>query len=127
MVARITYTWLNPLGACEQETQIMRIISKKLVSYLMAVILTTSALSLPVAANAAYYDYMADSPEPTGGEMMADAFLMRPFMLVGTVLTTATFIVMLPFSALGGNVGESAEKLVKEPAAYTFTRPLGEL
>jgi hypothetical protein len=70
---------------------------------------------------------MAEDARPTGGEMMADAFLMRPFMLVSTVVTTVTFIVMLPFSALGGNVGESAQTLVAEPAAYTFTRPLGEL
>jgi hypothetical protein len=34
---------------------------------------------------------------------------------------------MSPFSAMGGNFGESFDKLVKEPAAYTFTRPLGEL
>ena len=105
----------------------MRIISKKLASYLMAVVLTMTSLGLPMTANAASYGFMAESEEPTGGEMMADAFLMRPFMLVSTVVTTATFIVMLPFSALGGNVGESAEKLVKEPAAYTFTRPLGDL
>ena len=105
----------------------MRTISKKLASYLMAVVLTMTSLSLPMSASATSYDYMSDSSEPTGGEMMADAFLMRPFMLVGTVLTTATFIIMLPFSALGGNVDESAQKLVKEPAAYTFTRPLGEL
>ena len=102
----------------------MRIISKKLASYLMAVILTMTSLGLPMAANAASYDYMAESTEPTGGEMMAE-ILMRPFMLVGTVLTTATFIVMSPFSALGGNFGESFDTLVKEPAAYTFTRPLG--
>ena len=105
----------------------MRIILKKLASYLMVVVLTMTSFSLPMSASATSYNYMAESSEPTGGEMMADAFLMRPFMLVGTVLTTATFIVMLPFSALGGNVGESAEKLVKEPAAYTFTRPLGEM
>jgi hypothetical protein len=97
----------------------------------MAVILTMTSLGLPMAANAGTYeytayDYMGDSTEPTGGEMMAE-ILMRPFMLVGTVLTTATFIIMSPFSALGGNFGESFEKLVKEPAAYTFTRPLGEL
>ena len=104
----------------------MRIISKKLASYLVAVMLTMSSLGLPMAANAASYGYMAESSEPTGGEMMAE-ILMRPFMLVGTVLTTATFIVMSPFSALGGNFGESFDKLVKEPAAYTFTRPLGEL
>ncbi|MEA3244313.1 MAG: hypothetical protein U9Q19_12890 [Pseudomonadota bacterium] len=104
----------------------MRIISKKLASYLVAVMLTMSSLGLPMAANAASYGYMAESTEPTGGEMMAE-ILMRPFMLVGTVLTTATFIIMSPFSALGGNFGESFDKLVKEPAAYTFTRPLGEL
>ena len=104
----------------------MRIISKKLASYLVAVMLTMSSLGLPMAANAASYGYMAESTEPTGGEMMAE-ILMRPFMLVGTVLTTATFIIMSPFSAMGGNFGESFDKLVKEPAAYTFTRPLGEL
>jgi len=104
----------------------MQTISKKLASYLMAVILTMSSLGLPMTANAASYGYMAESTEPTGGEMMAE-ILMRPFMLVGTVLTTATFIIMSPFSALGGNFGESFDKLVKEPAAYTFTRPLGEL
>jgi len=80
-----------------------------------------------MTANAATYGYMADSAGPTGGMMMADAFLVRPFMLVSTVVTTATFIITLPFSALGGNVGESANTLVAEPAAYTFTRPMGEL
>ena len=104
----------------------MRIISKKLASYLVAVMLTMSSLGLPMAANAASYGYMAESSEPTGGEMMAE-ILMRPTMLIGTILTTFTFIITSPFSALGGNFGESFDKLVKEPAAYTFTRPLGEL
>jgi len=105
----------------------MRIFSKRLASYVMAAMFAATSLTLPVVASASSYDYMAESSEPTGSEMMADAFLMRPFMLVSTVVTTATFIVMLPFSLLGGNVGESAEKLVAEPARYTFTRPLGEL
>ncbi|HHJ15417.1 MAG TPA: hypothetical protein ENJ80_01845 [Gammaproteobacteria bacterium] len=101
--------------------------SKKLTSCLMAGILAVASLSVPMTASAAYYDYMAESSEPTGGKMMADAFLVRPFMLVSTVITTATFIITLPFSALGGNVGESASSLVGEPAAYTFTRPLGDI
>ena len=106
----------------------MRIITKKLASYLMVCVLTMTSLTIPMAANAASsYDYIADSEEPTGGTMMADAFLMRPFMLVSTVVTTVTFVIMLPFSAMGGNVGESATTLVAEPAAYTFTRPLGHL
>ncbi len=105
----------------------MRIFLRKLASYLVAGTLVLTSLTLPSVASATAYDYMADSTEPTGSEMMADAFLMRPFMLVSTVVTTATFVVMLPFSLLGGNVGESADKLVVEPARYTFTRPLGEL
>ena len=104
----------------------MRIISKKLASYLMAFMLTMTSLGLPMAANAASYDYMENSTEPTGGEMMAE-LLMRPFMLIGTIATTLTFIITSPFSALGGNFGDSFDKLVKEPAAYTFVRPLGEL
>lgn len=105
----------------------MHTISKKLAGYLMAVILAVTTTTIPMVASASSFDYMDQDTRPTGGEMMADAFLMRPFMLVSTVITTVTFVVMLPFSALGGNVGESAQTLVAEPAAYTFTRPLGEL
>jgi len=105
----------------------MGMISKKLTSYVVALALTAGSLSFPIAANAAAYGYDYGQAEPTGGEMLADAFMVRPFMLVGTVLTTATFIVTLPFSLLGGNVGEAADKLVAEPAKYTFVRPLGDL
>jgi len=105
----------------------MRMIRKKLTSYVMAGMLTAATVSLPVTASAG--DYAFDNPNtaPTGGEMLADAFLVRPFMLVGSVLTTATFIVTLPFSAIGGNVGEAADRLVAEPVKYTFARPLGAL
>jgi hypothetical protein len=99
---------------------------RKLAGLLMAGALTVGALGAPMAANADYYSGNSNSG-PTGGEMMADAFLVRPFMIAGSVLTTATFLVTLPFSALGGNVGESAEQLVKEPWAYTVVRPLGEM
>ncbi|MCO6412668.1 MAG: hypothetical protein J5I92_07985 [Thiogranum sp.] len=106
----------------------MRMISKKLMSYLMAGALAVASLSVPMVAGAGTDPYGGfDTVEPTGGEMLADAFLVRPFMLVGTVLTTATFIVTLPFSLLGGNVGDAAETLVLEPAKYTFVRPLGEM
>lgn len=105
----------------------MRILLTKLAGYLMAGALVLGTLTVPVAAGANPYGYMTESSEPTGSEMMADAFLMRPFMLVSTVVTTATFVVTLPFSLLGGNVGDAAEQLVVEPARYTFTRPLGDL
>lgn len=105
----------------------MRMIPKKLTSYVMAGVLTAATLGVPAMASAS--DYMFDNPKaaPTGGEMLADAFMVRPFMLVSTVVTTATFIVTLPFSAIGGNVGEAATTLVAEPVKYTFARPLGDL
>jgi len=63
--------------------------------------------------------------ERNGGEMVADALVARPIGLVITGLGIATFVVSLPFSWLGGNVDEAAEKLVKGPARATFDRCLG--
>ena len=105
----------------------MRLISRKIASYLMAGSLTAAALTLPISASASSYASDLYEDEPSGGLMLADALMVRPFMLVSTVATTATFIVTLPFSALGGNVGEAAEILVMEPAKYTFVRPLGDI
>jgi len=42
------------------------------------------------------------------------------------VVGTAVFIVSLPFSALGGNTKIACQKLVKDPAKFTFKRPLGD-
>ncbi len=63
--------------------------------------------------------------ENSGSVMTADLILVRPLGIVATVLGCAVFIVSLPFSALGGNTKQASQKLVKEPAAFTFTRPLG--
>jgi len=102
--------------------------TRKPVSYLLAAMLAFSSMTYVPGAFAASSDYSDTiEPERTGGTMMADTFLIRPFMLAGTVVGLATFIVTLPFSALGGNVGEAGNTLVVEPAKYTFVRPLGEL
>jgi hypothetical protein len=63
--------------------------------------------------------------EPTAGGMIIDGLVVRPLGLVATILGSVAFVVTLPFSALGGNVDEAREKLVAEPAAYTFRRCLG--
>ena len=65
------------------------------------------------------------SKEPTAAAMIADFALVRPLGIVACVLGTGFFIVSLPFSALGGNTKEVGKKLVKEPAQFTFARPLG--
>ncbi len=67
------------------------------------------------------------SDEENGGALMvADLLLVRPLGIVATVLGTAVFIVALPFAAIAGNAEKASQKLVKKPAAFTFTRRLGE-
>ena len=97
--------------------------NRKLLSYFLAFTLALS--NIMFSANVAAYEIATQ--EPTGGTMLADAFMVRPFMLVGTILGAATWVVTLPFTLLGGNVGEAGKTLVVEPGAYTFVRPLGEL
>ena len=102
--------------------------NRKLLTYIMAFTLALS--NIMFSSNVAAYESWANevvNEEPTGGTMLADAFMVRPLMLAGTIVGAATFIVTLPFSLLGGNVGEAGRTLVVEPAAYTFVRPLGDL
>ena len=98
---------------------------RKLLTYVLAFALAMSNMLFVSSASAGMYD--AVEPEPSGGAMLADMVLIRPAMLVGTAVGLVSFIVTLPFSALGGNVDQAGKKMVLEPAKYTFVRPLGEL
>ncbi len=89
---------------------------------LLAATLSTVMLSVSVPAMAAE-DQTSDSPSSLA--IVGDALVARPLLLVGTALGAGIFVVSLPFSALGGNVGESADLLVVGPAKSTFTRCLG--
>lgn len=62
---------------------------------------------------------------PPAEAMVVDLLLVRPVMLVTTAVGTALFVVSLPFTVPGGNAGQVQERLVVEPARYTFARPLG--
>jgi hypothetical protein len=52
--------------------------------------------------------------------------VVRPIGAVATAVGSVFWLISLPFSASGDNVDTATEKLVKEPAKYTFDRPLGE-
>jgi hypothetical protein len=101
----------------------MRRMNRKLMSYFVAIMLVVTNPAIASSANAGYYDEHADAP--TAGTMLADTVMVRPLTLIGTVVGVVTFVVTLPFSALGGNVGEAGQILVVDPAKYTFIRPLG--
>lgn len=65
------------------------------------------------------------SKSPGFFAMVGDLVVARPLLLVTTLVGGAVFIVSSPFSALGGNIDEAADVLVKTPAKATFTRCLG--
>ena len=91
---------------------------KPLLGALAAALLVTSPLAGAASGRSDDISY---------GTMIVDAAVARPLGLGATVLGTAAWILTLPFSALGGNVGEAARELIVKPARFTFTRPLGDL
>jgi hypothetical protein len=100
----------------------MRNWKKKTLAMTVAIVFLTTALTAPALA----WDPDAGT-EPGGVAMAGDLLIVRPLCFVGLVLGTVVFVVSSPFSAIGGNIRQAAEKLVKEPATYTFVRPLGEM
>lgn len=86
-----------------------------------------AAAALLVASPLAVAGPSSRTEDASFGSMVVDAAIARPLGLGATVVGSALWVVTLPFSALGGNIGEAADELVMKPARYTFTRPLGEL
>lgn len=69
--------------------------------------------------------FAEEEDKPGAGSMALDAVVARPVGIAITAVGAALFVVSLPFSALGGNVGASADALVLEPGRATFVRCLG--
>ena len=94
---------------------------KKTPVFLLAAVLVLTWVASPaLAAEEAWR-----KPEPSGAATGFDLVVLRPLGIVALVGGAVLFVVSLPFSALGGNVDEAADKLVTAPFNYTFTRPLG--
>jgi hypothetical protein len=91
---------------------------------IITICLTISMVFIPWSAALARYD--GNHQEPTTESMIGDAVVARPLGLISTVVGSVFFVVSLPFSALGGNTGEAARKMVVDPAKFIFKRPLGE-
>lgn len=91
---------------------------------LASVLATSMALSsvMPLSAQAA--DWIEED-RPGEMAMIGDAVFARPVLLASTVVGAGLWLVTLPFSALGGNVGESGKVLVMNPGKATFLRCLG--
>jgi len=100
---------------------------KKMMKTGIVGLLVLSVLVLPLGSAVVAEDrYKIDEQRKDGAPMFYDAVIVRPLGILATALGTAAWLVGLPFSALGGNVDEATEKLIVEPAKFTFQRPLGE-
>ena len=69
----------------------------------------------------------ADGQEPTAGEMLVDAVVVRPMTLTASVVGLAAWVVTLPFTVPSGGVADAGEAWVVDPLEYTFVRPLGDI
>lgn len=63
--------------------------------------------------------------DPSALAMTTDAVLVRPALIVVTVVGSAVWLVSSPFSWLGGNAEQAADTLVIGPAKAAFQRCLG--
>lgn len=92
--------------------------------------ITAAALALTLGC-AGFPASASDSPRDPhssdrAADMAADAVLVRPFGVIGTVLGTAIWVVSLPFTIPSGSTGDAAQELIGKPLGYTFSRPLGD-
>jgi hypothetical protein len=71
--------------------------------------------------------YMARTEDVSAEAIIVDGLLLRPGGILATVVGTAVFVVTLPFSIPTRSVDKAAQKLIVDPARYTFVRPLGQV
>lgn len=94
-------------------------------SFRQKLIVTAAVLNL-IVAGPLHAQQPYTTSAPSAGAIIADVVLARPAGLAATVVGSAVFLVALPFALLTGSTDVAAERLVVEPASYTFARPLGE-
>lgn len=108
---------------------------KSKLSGLVGMVLTAVLLVMPITSQAEIESIDADvkaersitgtNQDPSAYAMIGDAVIARPLLLGMTVVGSVAYVVTLPFSLLGDNAGQAAEKLVLQPARATFVRCLG--
>jgi hypothetical protein len=105
----------------------MKVTRKTTLIRFLGVALTLAVLHLPGVAQAAGAVVESELHPPQGSrqDMIGDLVLQRPFGLANTVVGIGVWIVSLPFTIFNGSTGDAGVKLIAEPGAHTFLRPLG--
>ncbi|MGE3538398.1 MAG: multidrug transporter [Candidatus Tectimicrobiota bacterium] len=80
-----------------------------------------------VQAGEEMYIPKSTNADPSVEAMLADGLLLRPAGVVATILGSLAFVVTLPFTVPTKSVHKAAQKMVVDPARYTFVRPFGHI
>ena len=91
----------------------------------LIIVMIAAIMIMPLATSAIAEEYF-EAEDPSGGAMMFDFAVVRPIGIAATAVGCVFFVVSSPFAALGGNIDQAKEKLIKDPVDFTFKRPLGE-
>ncbi|MHC8405267.1 MULTISPECIES: multidrug transporter [unclassified Pseudomonas] len=91
----------------------------------LAVVLLISTATPALAANVGSGDPRYTIQNPPAYAMIGDLLIARPLLIVATVIGAGLFVVALPFTALGGGIGDAGKALVVDPGKAAFVRCLG--
>ncbi len=95
-----------------------------IITLILIFVVSSSLMSASSSFAECRSDYEQYS-DPSAIAMVADLVIVRPLTLVAGIAGAAVWVVALPATLLGGNVGEAGDVLVTDPMCYTFSRPLG--
>jgi hypothetical protein len=98
----------------------------KIMKYSIVFLLLGSLSLIPCGTSALAQDRYGGMNDEGVESMLADFILVRPLGIIATAVGTIMFGLSSPFSALGGNIDEAYQKMMVEPARFTFKRPLGK-
>ena len=100
--------------------------SKQYVGFLLIVGLILAPLAHAADAPTLSQQETQEREEKDSGTLAMDILIARPLGILATVAGGAIFLVSLPVSAMTGQTRLVYDKMVREPAKYTFKRSLGE-
>ncbi len=98
---------------------------QKIIKQSIIIIILATLIVVPFGTSA-LAEYQSQQEDISAGAMAADLLFGRPLGIAAIVVGSVVFVVSLPFSALGGNVKDASQKLIKDPVNFTFKRALGD-
>jgi hypothetical protein len=98
---------------------------RKLALNALAAAVALSLAGAPAPARAASYE---DSLQDCNYPALFDLGVMRPLSLTALLLGTALWVPLAPWTLItsGSDIDLVTDRLMLEPARFTFGRPLGE-